>query len=63
MKISEPGPFDASGISGLKKAGGQLLLDANWRAANGTMFKLAFQEDVLTSSSPDFSLYFDLSIL
>ena len=49
-------------ISGLKKAGGQLLLGLNWRVGNETLFKLAFQEDVLTNSSPDFSLHFGLSL-
>ncbi len=49
-------------ISGLKKAGGQLLLGLNWRWSQDTLFKLAFQEDVLTSSSPDFSLHFGLGL-
>ncbi|HVT36748.1 MAG TPA: DUF3187 family protein [Nevskiaceae bacterium] len=49
-------------ISGLKKPGGQLLLGANVRVAPGTLFKIAFQEDIVTNSSPDFSLHFGLSL-
>lgn len=48
-------------LDGLKNPGLQLLLGSRWKISETLSFLLAFQEDPIVSSSPDFSLHFGLS--
>lgn len=53
--------FRDTELDGLKKPGLQFVLGASWRLASGTRLSLAFQEDPIVSSSPDFSLHVGLA--
>ena len=53
--------FRDTALDGLKKPGLQFALGASWRLPSGTRVQLAFQEDPVVSSSPDFSLHFGLA--
>ena len=50
--------FRDTALDSLKKPGLQFALGASWRLPSGTRVQLAFQEDPVVSSSPDFSLHF-----
>lgn len=54
--------FKDTELEGLQNPGLQFVLGATWHAAPGVDLQLAFQEDPVVSSSPDFSLHFGLAI-
>lgn len=49
-------------LEALKKPGLQFVLGGSYRISETLNFLLAFQEDLVTASSPDFSLHFGLSV-
>lgn len=54
--------FKDSELDGLRNPGLQFVLGTTWHAAPGVDLRLAFQEDPIVSSSPDFSLHFGLAL-
>ena len=53
--------FDDAEIDALKKAGGQIVFGGRWLGA-GWSLDVAVQEDIITHSSPDFSLHVGLRL-
>jgi len=54
--------YDDSGLDELTRAGGQLVFGGRWLGA-GWALDVAVQEDILTRSSPDFSVHLGLRLL
>lgn len=50
--------FDDTEIDALKRPGLQFVLGGRWCFTEGRCLELAFQEDPIVASSPDFSLHF-----
>jgi len=50
--------YDDSDLDALARTGGQLAFGLRWRAAPEASVWLGMQEDILTESSPDFSIHF-----
>lgn len=53
--------YDDTEIDALKKAGGQLVFGGRW-LGDGWSLDLAVQEDIITNSSPDFSIHVGLRL-
>ncbi len=54
--------YSETGLDALKRPGGQLSFGGRWRFDAHTAVDLGFQEDLITNSSPDFSIHLGLSL-
>lgn len=54
--------YKDSDLDGLRKAGLQLTLGGRYRVSQKYSFDLYFQEDPITSTSPDFSIHIGLTV-
>ena len=52
--------YDDSNLNALSRAGGQLGFGFAYQSSERMRWTLALQEDVITRSSPDFSIHFGM---